>query len=80
MRTHPNGNLDRLSELSFEFDQSGQIIACNGTIKDGSRSIDDGYAGAGLARLYEMARRRFTVPRPKGAILKFPAGQKIANA
>ena len=35
MRAHPNCNLDRLTELSFEFDQAGKIIDCIGTIKDG---------------------------------------------
>jgi hypothetical protein len=35
MRAHPHCNLDRLTELSFEFDQAGQIIDCLGTIKDG---------------------------------------------
>jgi hypothetical protein len=26
MRAHPNCNLDRLTELSFEFDQAGKIV------------------------------------------------------
>ena len=56
MRAHPNCNLDRLTELSFEFDQAGKIIDCIGTIKDGG-NIDHDYAGSGLARLYETARR-----------------------
>src|SRR4249920_3077437 len=51
MRAHPNCNLDRLAELSFEFDQAGKIIDCTGTIKDGG-SMDHDYAGSGLARLY----------------------------
>jgi len=33
MRAHPNCNLDRLAELSFEFDQAGKIVDCIGTIK-----------------------------------------------
>ena len=49
MRAHPNCNLDRLAELSFEFDQAGKIIDCTGTIKDGG-SMDHDYAGSGLAR------------------------------
>jgi hypothetical protein len=59
MRAHPNCNLDHLTELSFEFDHRGKIIDCIGTIKDGG-DIDHDYAGGGLARLYEMARRVFT--------------------
>jgi hypothetical protein len=58
MRAHPDCNLDRLTELSFEFDQAGEIIDCTGTIRDGG-NIDRNYAGSGLARLYETARRKF---------------------
>ena len=54
VRAHPNCNLDRLAEASFEFDQGGKIIDCIGTIKD-SGNIDHNYAGSGLARLYETA-------------------------
>src|SRR5262245_138312 len=57
MRAHPHCNLDRLSEVSFEFDQAGKIIDCVGTIKEGA-NIDQNYAGSGLARLYERARRQ----------------------
>src|SRR5262245_55277050 len=57
MRTHPNCNLDRLTEVSFEFDQAGKIIDCTGTIRDGG-NIDHNYAGSGLARLYKTARRQ----------------------
>ena len=39
MRAYPNCNLDRLTELSFEFDQAGQIIDCIGTIKAARISI-----------------------------------------
>jgi hypothetical protein len=35
MRAHPDCNLDRLTELSFEFDLAGRIIDCIGTIKEG---------------------------------------------
>jgi hypothetical protein len=35
MRAYPNCNLDRLTEVSFEFDQAGEIVDCVGTIKDG---------------------------------------------
>jgi hypothetical protein len=74
MRAHPNCNLDRLTELSFEFDQAGKIIDCTGTIKDGG-NIDRNYAGSGLARLYERARRQFNT-RPTGAtISQFPNGR-----
>jgi hypothetical protein len=50
MRAHPSSNLDRLTEISFEFDQAGKIIDCIGTIKNGG-IIDHDYAGSGLARL-----------------------------
>jgi hypothetical protein len=59
MRAHPNCNLDRLTELCFEFDQAGKIIDCIGTIKHGGNNDHD-YAGSGLARLYERARRQLT--------------------
>ena len=70
MRAHPNCNLDRLTELSFEFDQAGKIIDCTGTIKDGG-SIDHDYSGRGLAHLYETARRLFTARRTGATILQF---------
>ena len=73
MRAHPNCNLDRLSELSFEFDQAGNIVDCVGTIKDG-RDIDHDYAGSGLARLYERARCQFTARQANATILQFPNG------
>jgi hypothetical protein len=37
-----------LTEVSFEFDQAGEIIDCTGTINDGG-NIDRNYAGSGLA-------------------------------
>src|SRR6516162_8217692 len=37
MRAHPNCNLGRLTEVSFEFEPAGTIIDCIGTIKDGPR-------------------------------------------
>jgi hypothetical protein len=49
MRAHPNCNLERLTELLFEFDLAGKIIDCLGTIKDGG-NIEDDFAGSGLAR------------------------------
>jgi hypothetical protein len=79
MRAHPNCNLDRLTELSFEFDQSGKIIGCIGRIKDGG-NIDHDYCGSGLARLYETARRKFTARQTEATILQFPNGERIANA
>jgi hypothetical protein len=82
MRAHPNCNLGRLTELSFEFDQAGEIIDCTGTIRDGG-NIDQNYAGSGLARLYERARRQLTAQQTSATILQFPnrvrgAGQGIA--
>src|SRR5262249_12859712 len=52
MCAHPNCNLDRLTELCFEFDQAGKIFDCIGTIKDGG-NIDHDYAGGGLVTLGE---------------------------
>ena len=79
MRAHPNCNLDRLTEVSFEFDQAGEIIDCAGTIKDGG-NIDRNYAGSGLARLYEMTRHQWTYRQTTAAILQFPNGEKLGNA
>ena len=73
MRAYPNYNLDHLSELSFEFDQAGKIVDCIGTIK-ASKNIDHDYAGRGLARLYETARRQFTTRQTGATILQFPEG------
>ena len=78
MRAHPNCNLDRLTELSFEFDQTGKIIDCIGTIKDGG-NIDRDYAGSGLARLYETARRKFAAQQTRATILQFPDGERLAK-
>ena len=74
MRAHPNCNLDHLSELSFEFDQAGTIIDCTGAIKDGG-NIDHDYAGSGLTRLYDTARRRLTARQTSATILRFPNGE-----
>jgi hypothetical protein len=74
IRAHPNCNLDHLTELSFEFDQAGKIIDCIGTIKDGG-NIDHDYAGNGLVRLYETARRKFTTRQTSATILRFPNGE-----
>jgi len=79
IRAYPNCNLDRLTELCFEFDHTGKIIDCVGTIKDGG-NIDHNYAGTGLARLYEKARRRLAVPQSDATILQFPNGKRLANA
>src|SRR5262249_37576271 len=78
MRSHPNCNLDHLSELSFEFDHAGKIIDCIGTIKD-SGTIDHDYAGSGLARLYEMARRRLRGRQPSVTVLQFPNSERLAK-
>jgi hypothetical protein len=71
MRAHPNCNLERLTELSFEFDQAGEIVDCVGTIKDGG-NVGHDYAGGGLALLYERARRKFTTRQTSATILQFP--------
>jgi hypothetical protein len=73
LRAFPNCNLDRLTELSFEFDRSGKIIDCIGTIKDGG-NIDHDYSGSGLANLYETACRKFTARQTSATILQFPNG------
>jgi hypothetical protein len=79
MRAHPNCNLDHLTELSFEFDQAGTIIDCIGKIKDGG-NIDHNYAGSGLARLYDRARRQLTARQTSATILQFPNGERLATA
>jgi hypothetical protein len=76
MRAHPNCNLDRLTEISFEFDQAGQIIDCIGTIKDGE-NIDRNYGGSGVGRLYETARRQLAARQPNATILQFPNGERL---
>jgi hypothetical protein len=73
MRPQPKSNLDRLTELCFEFDQTGKIIDCIGIIKDGG-NIDHDYAGSGLARLYKAARRLITARQTGPTILRFPNG------
>jgi hypothetical protein len=78
MRAHPNCNLDRLAEISFEFDHSGKIIDCIGTIKTGE-NIDDDYTGSGLARLYERARRKLADRQNSATILQFPDGERLAK-
>jgi hypothetical protein len=75
MRAYPNCNLDHLTELSFEFDQAGKIIDCIGTIKRGG-NIDHDYAGSGLARLYEMARRQLAARKTSATILQFPNSER----
>jgi hypothetical protein len=77
-RAHPNCNLDHLAEVSFEFDLRGKIIDCIGTIKDGG-NIDRDYAGSGLARLYEAARRKLANRQTSATILQFPNGERPAN-
>src|SRR5262249_3031253 len=71
MRAHPNCNLDRLTEISFEFDQTGNIVDCLGKIKDVG-NFDRDYAGSGLARLYETARRKLADGKTSATILQFP--------
>ena len=79
MRAYPNCNLDRLAELSFEFDQGGKVIDCMGTMKDGG-NIDHDYAGSGLARLYETARRQFRTRQTSATILQFANGKRRNDA
>jgi len=79
MRAHPNSNLDHLTEISFEFDQAGKIVDCIGTIRDGG-NIDHDYAGSGLARLYETARRQLAARKTSATILRCPNGERLANA
>src|SRR5262249_35298044 len=79
MRAHPNCNLDHLTEIFFEFDQAGKVIDCMGTIKDGG-NIDHDYAGNGLVRLYETARRQLTARQTSATILQFPNGERLANS
>jgi hypothetical protein len=79
MRAYPNCNLDRLIGLSFMFDETGKIIDCIGTIKDGE-NIEHDYAGRGLAHLYEMARRKFTARQISATILQFSDGGRLGNA
>ena len=77
MPAHPNCSLDRLTEVSFEFDQTGKIVHCIGTIKhDGN--IDRDHAGSGLARLYEVARRQLIARQGSTTILQFPNGERLA--
>jgi hypothetical protein len=71
MRAHPNCNLERLTEVSFEFDQSGKLVDCIGTVKEGA-NIDHDHAGTGLARLHETARRQFANRQTEATILQFP--------
>jgi hypothetical protein len=78
-RAYPNCNLDHLTELAFEFDQAGKIIECIGTIKDGG-NIDHDYAGSGLARLYQTARRQLAVRQTSATILQFPNGEKLEDS
>jgi hypothetical protein len=72
---HPHCNLDQLSELAFEFDEAGKIIDCNAIIKDGG-NIHHDYAGSGLARLYETARRKFRTRQTTATILQFPNSEQ----
>jgi hypothetical protein len=78
MRAYPNCNLDRLIELSFMFDETGEIIDCLGTIKVGE-NIEHDYAGRGLVHLYEMARRKLTARQISATISQFPHGGRIRN-
>ena len=76
IRAYPHCNLDNLAELSFEFDQAGKIIGCFGTIKDGGNMGHD-YAGSGLARLYETARRHLAARQTSATILQLRNGERL---
>jgi hypothetical protein len=39
MRAYPNCKLDRLTELCFEFNQTGKIVDCIGTIKEVATAV-----------------------------------------
>jgi hypothetical protein len=75
-RAHPPAISTRLTELSFAFDQTENIVDCIGTIKD-SWTLDQDYAGKGLVYFYDMARRRLTA-RPTSSTLSslYPMHQK----
>jgi Family of unknown function (DUF5906) len=92
MRAHPNCNLDPLTEVSFEFDHSGKIIDCIGTIKDGG-NINHDHAGSGLARLsvavLQVSERQGVGKTTLGEILarlvglhnaSFPNEKEIVNS
>jgi hypothetical protein len=61
-----------------EFDQTRKIIDCIGTTKPGG-NVDHDYAGTGLARLYEMARRQMTGRQTSATILLFSKGEKLGR-
>jgi hypothetical protein len=76
MRAHPDCNLDHLTEVSFEFDQAGEIVDCIGTIKPGW-NIDHDHSGSGLVRLYSAACRQLIARQGSATILQFPNGEKL---
>jgi hypothetical protein len=78
IRAYPNCNLDHLIEVSFEFDQAGNVIECIPAIKVGE-NIDHNCVLSGLARLYEIARRQRTSRQTSATILQFPNGERLAD-
>jgi hypothetical protein len=78
IRAYPDCNLGHLTEISFEFDQTGKVIDCLGTIKDGG-NIGHGYVGNGLARLYETARRQWAARQTSATILQLPNGDRLTS-
>jgi hypothetical protein len=74
MRANPHCNLGCLTELSFEFDQAGELIACNGRIRDGG-NIHHDYAGSGLACFYKTACRLLALRQTGQTVLQFPNGE-----
>jgi hypothetical protein len=55
-RAHPGCNLDNLSEVTFEFDEAGNIIDCTGRLED--TTITHSHVGEGLVTLHAMAVRQ----------------------
>jgi hypothetical protein len=78
IRAYPNCNLDHLIEVSFEFDQVGNVIECISAIKGGG-NIDHNCVLSGLARLYEIARRQRASRGTSATILQFPNGERLAD-
>jgi len=78
VRADPNCNLDHLAEVSFEFDEAGNVVECIGIIKHGKNN-DHNHAGSGLARLYRTARRQLTVQQTSATILQFPDGETVVS-
>jgi hypothetical protein len=55
----PASQLHNLTELTFEFDESGNVIDCLGRCPRGEQLTVDDYNGPGLLRLQHLARQQF---------------------